>query len=69
MDPIEQLMAYGGIADKIGAVSETLDGLGTRLAVDDETVAGGAYAIAAALDRLADTIADAMKTPRLPKRF
>lgn len=54
------------VLDVVDALNSTL---GRRFAVDDETVAAGLFAVAGAIDRLADTVAAAMKvSPQKPRR-
>ena len=52
------------VVAELSRVSDTLSDHGRRLAIDDETVAGGLYAVARAIDRLADTIATGQRQPR-----
>lgn len=52
-----------------GITPADLYDLGTRFAVDNETVAWGLFSIAHAIDRLADAIADATSTPKQKPRL
>jgi hypothetical protein len=50
----DPLIDFTALPDDLGDV---IDGLGMRLAIDDETVAGGLYSVARAIDRFTDTYA------------